>query len=478
MTVALTDLDAAGLLAASSSAVRARRLAEVEDLLVLLAWAGVHSVDPTRGPEGGLARTVGNVLVEVGGEGTPPVQDFCLGEIALARGTGVLATRNAIADVLDLVHRLPRCWQACLSGEVETWVARRVAKLSRHLPLMRVGVVDAAIAPMLATESARRVLDVLEAKVIEADPALHAQRTAHERSRRYVALSRTDEAGLKTVIARISAGDAVWVQATITRVSEILAAQDRALTRDQARAAAFGWLARPAELLILLLEHTAGDGDVEGNRALAFPTDLLEALKAADWSCLTPKTQLYVHLHEAVLQGAPGVARAEEIGPVPLEHLRELLAGTQISVKPVIDLPGRVRHTAYEHPTALKERVHLITGGDYWPWAVSTTRAVDYDHPTPYVPPDQGGPPGQTGTHNSGPLGRRHHKWKTHAGYTSRQSGAGRYVWMTPHGLAFEVNQHGSRPIDPTQAEAIINAGPNTEIYFAPYPIEVDIQLS
>ncbi len=140
----------------------------------------------------------------------------------------------------------------------------------------------------------------------------------------------------------------------------------------------------------------------------------------------------------------------------------------------MIDLAGRVRHTAYEHPTSLKERVHLVTGGDYWPWAVSTSRDVDYDHPTPYVLVDHGGPPGQTGTHNSGPLGRRHHKWKTHAGYTSRQSGLGRYVWTTPHGLAFIVDHHGTRAIDPAQAQAIMAAGPETDIYFAPFPLVVD----
>ena len=69
-------------------------------------------------------------------------------------------------------------------------------------------------------------------------------------------------------------------------------------------------------------------------------------------------------------------------------------------MKPVLDLSERVRTTAYEHPESLKERVYLTTGGDYWPYATSTSRKVDYDHPTPY---DDTGPPGQTGTHNSGP---------------------------------------------------------------------------
>ncbi len=62
------------------------------------------------------ARRIGKVLRQVGGEGTPGVQDFCLGEIAMARGTGPVATRHAMADVLDLVHRLPATWAVCRSG--------------------------------------------------------------------------------------------------------------------------------------------------------------------------------------------------------------------------------------------------------------------------------------------------------------------------------------------------------------------------
>ena len=132
----LPDLDASGLLAAASDAVRARRLAEVRDLEVLAQWAAVHSGDPTHPRDS---------LVQLGGEGTPRVQEFCLGEIALARGTGVTATMNAAADMLDLIYRLPEIWGACLRGAAEIQIARRVAKLSRHLPADRVGVVDRAV---------------------------------------------------------------------------------------------------------------------------------------------------------------------------------------------------------------------------------------------------------------------------------------------------------------------------------------------
>ena len=259
MTDTLTDLDKPGLLAEASRVVRERRLGEVRDLEVLSQWAAVHSSDPTEGPDGAVARRLGDVLVHPGGDGTPGVQDFCLGEIALARGTGVTATINALADVLDLEHRLPRTWSVVRAGDAEVYIARRVARLSRHLSVDRVGVVDSAIARIIAHEAGGRVLAVAEAKIIEADPDLHDQRVEAERARRYVGMGRTDEFGLRTVIARIEAGDAVWVEATIVRVAEIIAPLHPHASADELRAIAFGYLARPAELLQLLLEHNTDE---------------------------------------------------------------------------------------------------------------------------------------------------------------------------------------------------------------------------
>ena len=203
------------------------------------------------------------------------------------------------------------------------------------------------------------------------------------------------------------------------------------------------------------------------SRALAFPADLLDALRDIDLTPLAPKVVLHVHLHEAALRGGDGVARVEGFGPVTIARLAELLRGSIIKVQPVKDLSSRVRYTAYEHPESLRDQVHLVTGGDYWPYATSTSRPVDLDHPTPY---DHGAdgrepPPDQTGPHNSGPLGRRHHRWKTHAGYRSRQCGEGRYVWLTPHGLGFLVDHTGTHRIHPEKARMILDAPPGVDIY-------------
>ena len=470
----LHDLDASGLLAAATEAERAGRLAEVHKLELLSAWAAIHSDDPTEGPEGRRARRVGNVLRQVGGEGTPGVQDFCLGEIALARGAGVTATSNALADILDLEHRLPLTWAVCRRGECEVWVARRVARLSRHLPVGAVALVDSAISRMIATEAIGRVLEVAEAKIVEADPALHQERCEAERRRRYVGLGRTEELGLRTLIARLEAGDAVAVDAIVHRVGEILAPLHPEAHPDELRAIAFGWLARPAELFALLLEHTVPEPDsapepepVPSSRALAFPADLLDALREVDVAPLAPKAVLHVHLHEAALHSGDGVARIEGFGPVTLTRLAELLRGTTIKVQPVKDLSDRVRYTAYEHPESLRDHVHLVAGGDYWPYAGSTSRTVDLDHPIPFDHGEDGRdpPPDQTGSHNSGPLGRRHHRWKTHAGYRSRQCGEGRYVWLTPHGLGFLVDHTGTHRIHPEKARMILDAPAGVDIY-------------
>ena len=475
MTSDLLDLDADGILAAASEAERAARLAEVRSLELLSAWAAVHSADPTEGPDGRAARRVGNVLRQIGGEGTPGVQDFCLGEIALARGAGVTATQNALADVLDLEHRLPLTWAVCRRGDCQAWVARRVARLSRHLPREVVGVVDSAVARMIATEAAGRVLQVAEAKIIEADPLLHEERCEAERRRRYVGLGRTDEHGLRVLIARLEAGDAVAVDAIVHRVGEIIAPLHPEAHPDELRAVAFGWLARPTELLTLLLEHaetdTGRDLDVPEPtaRALAFPADLLDALRDIDLTPVAPRGVLHVHLHEAALH-SDGVARVESLGPVSLAHLAELLRRHDLRVQPVKDLASRVRYTAYEHPETLRDQVHLVTGGDYWPWATSTSRRADLDHPTPYQHTGHGDegrhpPPEQTGPHNSGPLGRRHHRWKTHAGYRSRQCGEGRYVWLTPHGLGFLVDHAGTHRIHPEKARMMLEAPPGVDLY-------------
>ena len=97
----------------------------------------------------------------------------------------------------------------------------------------------------------------------------------------------------------------------------------------------------------------------------------------------------------------------------------------------------------------MKHRTLLRTLGDVFPHSTNLGyRRLDHDHTTPYVPPDRGGPPGQTGDHNDAPLTRTHHRVKTHkTGYDLRQLGLGAYRWATPHGLGRVVTSRGTRKV-------------------------------
>jgi hypothetical protein len=403
----------------------------------------------------------------------------------------VLSARAVAADVLDLRHRLPRTWAVFLAGRADAWLARRVASMTRDLSPAAVAVVDTAAAAAIAGEAPCRVLTIVEAKIIEADPAAHEAKVQAEQGRRFVSLTRTDATGLRHVIARVTAGDAAYVDAVLGRVADILATRPEhaEAPRDLLRSLAFGWLARPAELLTLLLEHTDTDTDVSTDtdasapethpdaepqpdpgvepepdpapepelpRALAFPADLLDALRRIDPDRLRPRAVLYVHLHEAALTGT-GVARVEGLGPHGLARLTDLLGHTRVTVKPVIDLHDRVSVNRYEHPTDIKERIHLQHPADVFPHASRVSRKLDLDHRTAYRAQ---GPPGQTGTTNGQPLSRTGHRAKTHLGYTCVTLASGGILWRTPHGLHRLVDDHGTHPLDQDEADALTGTDP------------------
>ncbi len=208
------------LLTQASAALRARRLAEVEEMRLAVEWAVAHGHPRERDPDDRSRR---DPLVTPGGDGTPAVREYAIAELAMARSTHPATTRALIADALDLVHRLPLTWKVVQAGDCEPWVARKAAVISRALLSEDVAVVDAAVARAIAGHAPSTILEIARAKVIEADPETH--RAEHDRIRheRYVRLSRSDEHGYRHLIARITLGDAAALDAMTDRIADILA---------------------------------------------------------------------------------------------------------------------------------------------------------------------------------------------------------------------------------------------------------------
>ncbi|WP_018156008.1 hypothetical protein [Demetria terragena] len=430
------------ILACAQDGVTRRRQAEVDDLKLLLTWADSHGADPQSEPNPVPVKRGGPRLVAIGGQGTPAVVDLCFAEMAIARRASEIATRHATADALDLRHRLPLVWAQMQDLACETWVARKVARMSRPLSRAAVQVVDQAVADAIS-QSPSRLLAIAEAKVVEADQTAHAARVAESRTRRGVwfpkprpgdLLEDDGAAGVRSVFGRLDEADAVELEQAIDDVAELLV-QHGAYddvdqpTWDQLRAESLGLLARPADVLALL----------RGENPNAARTSSRSRRKA----------RLVVHVTDTTLCGtAAGIARTEHLGPMVLDQVARVLGHRDIEILPVIDLREVRAVNGYEHPTDVRNRTMMRTLGDVFPHSAARPEArVDHDHPIPYDPT---GPPAQTGDRHDAPLTRRHHRVKTHRGYRVDQLAPGIYRWATPNGLVRFVTPAGTT-LDPPQ---------------------------
>jgi len=166
-----------------------------------------------------------------------------------------------IGDALDLRHRLKLIWAAALAGQVPAYQARRIAAATRHLTADQAGWVDAQLAPSLGMLSWGRLHTLLEATIIQADPVGAEQQAAAAAQERFVRLGRNSEHGLKLIIARATAGDAIWFKATIDRIADILTQKGDPDPVEVRRSKAIGILAQPAHALQLLCQHQDDDWD-------------------------------------------------------------------------------------------------------------------------------------------------------------------------------------------------------------------------
>ncbi|MEZ0578831.1 hypothetical protein [Nocardioides sp. MH1] len=436
----LLDLDATAVVRRTQELALAQRETEVDALRLALQWADLHSEEPASSHSPGRDR-----LIQLGGEGTPHVQELCWGEPAVARFITVSAMKRLAADSLDLRHRMPILWAAVQDLRLPAWVACKVASMSRGLSLEAVGLVDVAVAAAV-DESPTRILRIAEAKVIEADIEAHRARLAEEAAKLGVQVSRprTGDAidpvdgqpGALKVSCKLPTGVALGFEATVGDLADKL---EEALTPEQRETVTRGEL--EAQAVELLSNPHAAAAFLDGGTE---PDDLPKRPKR-------PAT-VYVFLSDLVLSAAvPGVGRVEGIGPVLLDQLCELLKHRDVKLQPVIDLNDSQSVNAYEHPTLVKTRTLLRMLGEVFPHSSNTGyRRLDHDHAEPYVPPDRGGPPGQTGDRNVAPMTRGNHRIKTHVpGVDLVQLDLGVYRWATPHGLGRLVTRTGTRRFTP-----------------------------
>ena len=427
----MADLEADATLAVAVQARAAADRAEVRLLAAAAHWADLHG-EPERLPDGrslpGMER-----LVQVGGPGTPAVAEFAPAELGAALGVSAWAAQRLIGDALDLRHRLPALWARIRAGQVRPWIGRKTAEATRTLSTEVAAAVDAAVAPWADSLSWRRLANLISATTMQTEPELAAKAAREAATGQGVWVGPGNQAGIKTIFIRTETPDAVWFDATIDRIADSLGSLGDTAPKDVRRGRAVGILAQPQQALNLF----------QGTAAAAAGQPAPEP--AGSGVDARPPATLYVHLsQDAFTRDGSGVARFEGAGPITIEQAQRWLGHCQVSVKPVIDLADQAPVDGYEIPDRLREAVLLRNPVDVFPYATNTGRRRQIDHTIPYRPPDDGGPPGQTGMPNLGPMTRFHHRIKTHGRWQVRQPFDGVYVWRSPRGRHYLVDHTGT----------------------------------
>ncbi len=270
----------------------------------------------------------------------------------------------------------------------------------------------------------------------------------------------SNEHGLKTLVAKATAGEIIYLVAMVDRIAEILLQLGDTGTVGARRSKALGILAHPARALALL---RSVDGDQVSTGSLRDAASLASSGQAT----ALPAATLYVHVSRESMQNGDGVARMEGVGPITIGQASEFLRHSHVTIRPVIDLDEDRPVDCYEVPDRLREQMHLRSPASAFPWSSATGRRMDLDHSMPYVSTgsttDTTGPPSQTRIGNLGKLTRFEHRIKTHGkGWRHRQPEPGVHHWRTPTGYHFTVDHTGTHRISLRDASSLGSSGKAT----------------
>jgi hypothetical protein len=384
----------------------------------------------------------------LGGVGTPGIAEHALDALGATLGLSHPATLRLVSESVELCFRLPRLWALVHDGRLQAWKARQVAHTTVTLSPAAVDFVDrhlAVIATRNRTLTPGKLHELVHEAMQQCDPDQAAGVEQAALDARGVWFDHRTSTATTDLTARLDTPDALDLQTTLTDLAGILARLGDTRPLDLRQATALGLLAHPQRALNLA--HRTDDP------AATVPdtaTDTVPDTATDTASDTVPETflngsraTLFLHLTAADLAagGASGCGgRVEKLGPATLQLLKDWLdRASGVTLRPVLDLARTDAVDAHDPPGWMRETVILRDAHCVFPGCPIDARACDLDHLTPYVPPDEGGPPGQTTPANLAPLCRRHHRLKTFTAWTYQRLPDGDYQWTDPHTRTYRV---------------------------------------
>jgi hypothetical protein len=265
---ALTDLDAEGVLASAAAVQTEMVRAEATRFFLAAHWVTLHSGEALEHERTDAAASCWRGWSARSGRahGTPTVSEFAAMELGAVLGMGHVAADCFQRDAVNVEFRHPLLRAALAEGHARVWQAREVARrcaagLDRDQTLF----VDRETTPYLSSLPWARFESLLEAKIIEVDPAAAEERARAAALARFVRTGQSNEYGLKTIVARAEAGDVVCFIAMADRIAQILWLHGDTDPVDVRRSRAIGILANPGRALAMLQQAARADDTDEGD---------------------------------------------------------------------------------------------------------------------------------------------------------------------------------------------------------------------
>ena len=404
-----------------------------------------------------------DTMLDLAGAGAPEVSDFAVTELSTALGRTRESGRLLVGDVVEAKHRLPRVWARLLAGQVTAWRVRRLAQATRGLSQEAAAFVDAQVAHVIHTAGPITVARLVLEASARFDPESTEVTECDTRANLYFDLDLASPAPSVGAASAVSAdgfldrADAEDLEQAIRHIAHQLLLDGSTDTLAGRRAKALGYIARGQDLLPTPDGRAASASERRRDRATDTPTS--PGTRTAPRRVVV----LTVHLSDAALTGVPQVDPVTGqlgLNLARLDNHHQLLTadavrewcgtpGTQVVVKPVIDLHDTVAVDSYEVPDRIATRVRLTRTTCTFPHCNRPAETADLDHTIEY---SDTGPPGQTSTDNLAPLCRHDHRAKTHpspAGRPWRVTGLspGHWLWTSPHGQHYLVHPDGTTPL-------------------------------
>lgn len=442
-------------------------------------------------------RLGGPVLRLYAGPGTPECSEFVTTEIGLAFGCSERTAADYVAVGLDLRFRLPATNSEFGGGRIGFAHARVISAETRQLSQDAALELDPVLAEAALTRTPARLRALARRLVAKADPAVMAARARRAYEERSAPLFPVGDGQ-----ACLPVRHDLAVMAVIDDRLDAFARQRRRLDPDtpfaahRADAAAHLLLGQhPLTGQSLLTGHNvllstvpdplpsadpatgstvawcaaggrpAGEGGwhhVAGG-ATPFPggwpartaPDPCPAVPAvADPTNYLPaRTELRVTMTADTLLGLDdATCELEGFGPITAERARQLaLQSASTILRRVFTDPaddsilfldtGRYRFSGDQ-----REAIRAMHPISTFPGATTPAGCCDLDHLHEYQtgPPGRPDPPGQTMVANAQPLGRWHHRIRTHGGWQVRvdPDDPHTFHWTSPYGRPYASHDH------------------------------------